>query len=102
MSRSKQRLGEPKEAAVIRLGRAHARAAAIRAETLHRFTAALSREHGVIVVEDLADEEPDDQPVPRAGAIGDQGWGELARQLGYKTARHGGRLIVADRWFASS
>ena len=37
-----------------------------------------------------------------AAAIGDQGWAELARQLGYKTARHGGRLIVADRWFASS
>lgn len=29
-------------------------------------------------------------------AIADQGWGGLAR------ARHGGRLIVAERWFASS
>ena len=37
-----------------------------------------------------------------AQAIGDQGWGELVRQLQYKTARHGGQLIVADRWFASS
>ena len=37
-----------------------------------------------------------------AAAIGDQGWAELARQLQYKTARHGGQLIVADRWFASS
>jgi putative transposase len=37
-----------------------------------------------------------------AAAIGDQGWGELARQLAYKTARHGGRFLVADRWFASS
>ena len=37
-----------------------------------------------------------------AAAIGDQGWAELGRQLTYKTARHGGILIVADRWFASS
>jgi putative transposase len=37
-----------------------------------------------------------------AQAIGDQGCGELARQLGYKTARHGGQMIVAYRWFASS
>jgi putative transposase len=37
-----------------------------------------------------------------AAAIGDQGWAELARQLQYKTARHGGQMIVADRFFASS
>ncbi|SEK43182.1 Putative transposase DNA-binding domain-containing protein [Blastococcus sp. DSM 46786] len=37
-----------------------------------------------------------------AAAIGDQGWAELARQLAYKTTRHGGRCLVADRWFASS
>gem|GEM_PF-6228911 len=37
-----------------------------------------------------------------AAAIGDQGWGELARQLTYKAGRHGGQVIVADRWFASS
>jgi putative transposase len=37
-----------------------------------------------------------------AAAIGDQGWGELARQLSYKAGRNGGQVIVADRWFASS
>jgi putative transposase len=37
-----------------------------------------------------------------AAAIGDQGWAELGRQLAYKTTRHGGQLIIADRWFASS
>jgi transposase len=29
-------------------------------------------------------------------------FGEIRRQLTYKTAWHGGTLIVADRWFASS
>jgi putative transposase len=87
--------------AVARLGRAHAKAAAVRADALHRFTAALAHEHGVVVVEDLATAN-----LMRnrhlAAAIGDQGWAELARQLAYKTARHGGQTIVADRWFASS
>lgn len=87
--------------AVARLGRAHASVAAVRADALHRFTATLARSHGVVVVEDLATAN-----LLRnrhlAAAIGDQGWAELARQLTYKTARSGGRCIVADRWFASS
>ncbi|CCG03133.1 RNA-guided endonuclease InsQ/TnpB family protein [Blastococcus saxobsidens] len=87
--------------AVARLGRAHARAAAVRAEALHTFTAELAREHGVVVVEDLATKNLMANRA-LAAAIGDQGWAELARQLTYKTARHGGQLIVADRWFASS
>jgi putative transposase len=87
--------------AVARLGRAHARAAGVRADALHRFTARLAREHGVVVVEDLATKNLMANRSLGA-AIGDQGWGELARQLTYKTARHGGRQIVADRWFASS
>ena len=87
--------------AAARLAKAHARVAAVRADALHTFTARLSRTHAVIVVEDL----PTANLMRNrhlAAAISDQGWGELARQLGYKTARHGGQLIVADRWFASS
>ena len=34
--------------------------------------------------------------------ICDAAFGELRRQLTYKTQRHGGRLIVADRWMPSS
>jgi putative transposase len=84
-----------------RLARAHARVAAVRADLLHTFTAPLARGHGVVVVEDLATANLLGNR-HLAAAIGDQGWGELARQLAYKTARHGGLLIVADRWFASS
>jgi putative transposase len=55
----------------------------------------------VVVVEDLATQN---LMANRhlAAAIGDQGWAELARQLQYKTVRHGGQFLVADRWFASS
>jgi putative transposase len=86
---------------VARLGRAHAATAAVRADALHAFTAALAREYGVVVVEDLATKNLMANR-SLAQAIGDQGWAELARQLTYKTTRHGGQLIVADRWFASS
>jgi putative transposase len=34
--------------------------------------------------------------------VQDASFGEIRRQLTYKTRWHGGALIVADRWFASS
>jgi putative transposase len=87
--------------AVARLGGAHARVGAVRADALHNFTAGLARDHAVVVVEDLKTRNLMANH-SLAQAIGDQGWGELARQLDYKTVRHGGRLLVAGRWFASS
>ncbi|MGH8892168.1 MAG: RNA-guided endonuclease InsQ/TnpB family protein [Actinomycetes bacterium] len=87
--------------AIARLGRAHARVAAVRADALHMFTARLARRHAVVVLEDLATANLMKKR-HLAAAIGDQGWAELARQLQYKTARHGGQMIVADRWLASS
>jgi putative transposase len=65
--------------AVARLGRAHARAAAVRADALHTFTARLARAHSVVVVEDLKTRNLMANH-SLAQAIGDQGWGELARQ----------------------
>ena len=37
-----------------------------------------------------------------ARAVADQGFGAARRMLGYKTAREGGTLVVADRWYPSS
>ena len=37
-----------------------------------------------------------------ARAIGDQGFGKARRMLAYKTTWHGGRLVLADRWYPSS
>jgi transposase len=34
--------------------------------------------------------------------VSDQGFGAARRMLGYKTAREGGTLVVADRWYPSS
>ena len=85
----------------LRLGRAHARVAAARNTRLHQFTAPLAKAHQLIVVESIATAN-----LMRnhhlAQAIGDQGWGELARQLSYKTPRAGGILLPAPRFFPSS
>jgi len=85
----------------LRLGRAHVKVAALRNTRLHQFTTKLSKSHGVIVVESIGTAN-----LMRnhhlAQAIGDQGWGELARQLGYKSPRAGGILLPAPRFFPSS
>jgi IS605 OrfB family transposase len=84
-----------------RLARAHARVANVRRDRLHKITSQLASEYGTVVVEDL-------NVVGMVGNrrlarhIADAGWAELRRQLGYKTMWAGGRLVLADRWFASS
>ncbi|MEU2033318.1 IS607 family element RNA-guided endonuclease TnpB [Nocardia amamiensis] len=81
--------------------RLHARVANARADALHQLTTALADRFGTIVVEDLhvAGMLRNHRLARRiAGA----GWGELRRQLDYKTRWRGSRLVVADRWFPSS
>jgi putative transposase len=68
---------------------------------LHRTSARLVRDHDVIVIEDL-----NVSGMVRnrrlAKAISDCGWGEFRRQLQYKAARAGRRLMVIDRFYPSS
>ncbi|MFI7575813.1 IS607 family element RNA-guided endonuclease TnpB [Micromonospora sp. NPDC049497] len=87
--------------AQARLGRAHARVAHLRRDGLHKLTTRLTREHGVIVVEDLhVTGMLRNRRLARH--IADAGFAELRRQLAYKTTWNGGRLLVADRWYPSS
>jgi putative transposase len=79
----------------------HHRVANLREDTLHKMTTRLASEYGTIVVEDLN--------VAGMGRnrrlsrrVADAAFGEIRRQLTYKTRRHGTRLIVADRWYPSS
>lgn len=89
------------ERAAVRLGRAHARVANLRRDGLHKLTTRLARKHGIVVVEDL---NVAGMLANRrlARHIADAGFGELRRQLTYKTKWNGGRLHVADRWYPSS
>lgn len=81
--------------------RVHRRVAYQRADALHQLTTGIAREYGTVVVEDLnvAGMLKNRRLARR---IGDAGFGEIRRQLAYKTEWNGGRLIVADRWFPSS
>jgi putative transposase len=72
-----------------------------RRDGIHKLTTALACTYGTVVVEDLHV-----AGVVRnrhlARHIADASFAEIRRQLTYKTSWHGGTLIVADRWFASS
>jgi putative transposase len=84
-----------------RLARVHARAANLRRDALHKLTTILATQHGTVVIEEL-----NVAGMVRnrhlARAIADTGLAELRRQLTYKTAWYGSRLVVADRFYPSS
>ncbi|HEY2957331.1 MAG TPA: IS607 family element RNA-guided endonuclease TnpB [Actinomycetota bacterium] len=84
-----------------RLARAHARVAHIRRDGLHKLTAELVARHGTVVVEHL-NVAGMLRNRPLARRIADAGFGELRRQLAYKTAWAGTRLVQADTFYASS
>jgi len=83
------------------LGGAQGRVADQRKDGLHKLTTRLAAEFGTIVIEDL-----NVAGMARnrrlARHVADASFGELRRQLAYKTAWSGGRLIVADRFYPSS
>jgi IS605 OrfB family transposase len=84
-----------------RLGRAHARVANIRRDALHHLTSGLAATYETVVVERLnVAGMLKNRRLARRRA--DAGFGELRRQLGYKTAWAGGTLVQADTFFPSS
>ncbi len=87
--------------AVCKLAALHRTVANQRADTLHQLTSRLAKTKSVVVIEDL-----NVAGMLRnhhlAQAIGDVGFGELRRQLTYKAAWYGCRVVVASRWESSS
>ncbi|MGW2286963.1 IS607 family element RNA-guided endonuclease TnpB [Streptomyces phaeochromogenes] len=82
--------------------RVHHRVANLRENALHNLTTSVAAEYGIVVVEDL-----NVAGMLRnrrlARRIADAGFGEIRRQLDYKTRqRHATRLVVAGRWYPSS
>lgn len=83
------------------LARLHARIARVRRDFLHKLTTRLCRESQVIGIENLCVKGMlGNNRVARN--IADIGFYEFRRQLQYKSARYGTRIVVADRWFPSS
>jgi putative transposase len=87
--------------AVVRLGRQHARIRDRRRHVLHQVSNQLVKNHARLVLEDLnITGMTSNRKLSRT--INDAAWGELARQITYKQAWHGGQVVLADRWFPSS
>lgn len=87
--------------ATRRLARLHGRVANQRRHQLHELSTALVCRYDTIVIEDLHVAGMLAQHA-LAARVADQGFGELRRQLTYKTEWYGNQLIVADRWYPSS
>jgi IS605 OrfB family transposase len=87
--------------AVKALASAHGRVADLRRDGIHKATTAITQRFETVVVEDLnvagmlANHR-------LARAVADASFGEIRRQMTYKTGWNGGTLIVADRWYPSS
>ena len=79
--------------AAAALGKAHGRVADQRRDALHKLTTELAREYGVIVLEDL-NVAGMMKNRRLARHIGDASFGEIRRQLEYKTAWNGGRVVL--------
>lgn len=87
--------------AKARLAKLHARIANLRSNALHKLTTSITRRFHTIGIEDLNVKGMlGNRRLSRA--ISDMGFYELRRQLEYKAAQHGARVVVADRWYASS
>jgi putative transposase len=85
----------------LKVAKLHAEIADTRKDFLHKLTTQLVRDNQVIAVEDLAVKNMV-QNRKLAQSISDAGWGELVRQLIYKSEWYGRELVKIDRWFPSS
>ncbi|MGH3678415.1 MAG: IS607 family element RNA-guided endonuclease TnpB [Mycobacterium sp.] len=89
-----------------RMGRIHAKVAAIRANEIHQATARLATRHEVVVVEALAVKNMSRRGGRRKRglnrALGDAAIGRIRTQLGYKSTWYGTALVTAPRSFPST
>lgn len=97
----KQKGSKNKAKSAKRLARLHLRVANQRKDFLHKLSTHLTKTKSVIVVEDL-NVAGLIRNHALARHIADVGWGEFVRQLEYKSAWKGVRLIKAERFFPSS
>lgn len=101
---SRQKKGSNRRAKTkARLARVHARVANQRLDAIHKMTSEVvkTKRPSVIVIEDL-NVKGMTKNHRLARAVSGASFGEIRRQLTYKTSWYGVRLIVADRFFPSS
>jgi putative transposase len=97
----RQQGGKNRKKAVRILAALHRQIRNQRCNTLHQVTTRLAKTKSVLVIEDL-NVSGMLKNHHLAQAIGDVGFGEFKRQLLYKAAWYGSRVVIADRWEPSS
>jgi putative transposase len=85
----------------IKVARLHRKIYYCRLDFLHKLSTKLINDNNIISIEDL--QVSNLQKNHRmAKSIADASWYEFRRQLDYKSLWYGRKLVVIDRWFASS
>lgn len=97
----KPRGSRNRQKAARKLGRHHHRVTCARQHFLHQLSNCLVKTHDRTVIEDLNIQGMLHNP-RLARSISDAAWDELARQLAYKQAWRGGKVMLANRWLPSS
>ena len=87
--------------AALKVAIIHARIANIRNDNIHKITSDLCKNHAVICLEDL-DITNMVKNHKLASAILDGGYGELIRQIEYKSKWYGSQVVYIDRFYPSS
>ncbi|PHM07719.1 transposase [Nostoc sp. 'Peltigera malacea cyanobiont' DB3992] len=100
LSRKKKRSNN-RHKARLKVAKVHAEISDTRHDFLHKLTTRLVRENQVIAVEDLSVKNMVKNR-KLALSISDASWGELVRQLEYKSNWYGRTFVKIDRWFPSS
>ncbi len=93
--------GKNRRKAARQLATLYGKVANQRKNTLHQVTTTLAKTKSVIVIEDL-NVSGMLKNHHLAQAIADVGFSEFKRQLLYKASWYGSRVVLADRWYASS
>ena len=90
-----------RQKARLKVAKLYAEIADARQDFLHKLTTQLVRDNQVIAIEDLAVKNMVKHH-KLAQSILDASWGELVRQLEYKSEWYGRERVKIDRWFPSS
>ena len=84
-----------------KVARLHYRISCVRQDALHKASDAITKRASVVVLEDL-NVAGMTKNRKLARAVSDASISELHRQIRYKAAWRGVRIVTADRWFPSS
>lgn len=97
----KQKGSLNREKARRKVAKVHAQIKDARQDFLHKMTTRLVRENQTIAAESLAVKNMVKNRT-LAKSIFDAGWGEIVRQLAYKSLWYGRTFVQLDRWFPGS